>query len=87
MTKDDIMRMARQAWAETGEGWTAHAWFDDRAKSFERFAELVAEAERNVLADACAKALAGMHQNCAWERGYMLAVQDIEEDIRARGEK
>lgn len=46
MTRDEVLTLARQAWAETGEGWTASAWFDDRAQSFARFAELVAAAER-----------------------------------------
>ena len=42
MTRDDVLRLARQAWTETVEGWTAEAWFCDRAESFERFAALVA---------------------------------------------
>ena len=41
--KRTIMEMAREAWAEAGEGWVADAWFDDRAKAFEAFAELVRE--------------------------------------------
>ena len=42
--REEVMRLARDAWRETGEGWTADAWFKDRAASFERFAELVTEA-------------------------------------------
>ena len=37
----DVVQLAKRAWEETGEGWTATAWFDSRAKSFERFAELL----------------------------------------------
>lgn len=44
--KRTIMEMAREAWAEAGEGWVADAWFDDRAKAFEAFAKLVRADER-----------------------------------------
>ena len=40
------IEMAREAWAEAGEGWVADAWFDDRAKAFEAFAKLVRADER-----------------------------------------
>ena len=49
MTQDEIIEMARQAWADAGEGWVAKEWFGDRAKAFEAFAKLVA-----------AKAIAGL---------------------------
>ena len=41
--KRTIMEMAREAWAEAGEGWVVDAWFDDRSKAFETFAKLVRE--------------------------------------------
>jgi len=44
------MEMAREAWAEAGEGWVADGWFDDKSKAFEAFAKLVREDER----EACA---------------------------------
>lgn len=53
MTEDKIIKVARQAWNETGEGWTAEAWFAGRAKSFQRFAELVAAEERNRAINIC----------------------------------
>ena len=53
MTQDEIIEMARQAWADAGEGWVAKEWFDDRAKAFEAFAKLVAAKER----EECAKTL------------------------------
>jgi hypothetical protein len=37
------MEMAREAWAEAGEGWVVDAWFDERSKAFEAFAALVRE--------------------------------------------
>ena len=48
--KRTIMEMAREAWAEAGEGWVADAWFDDRAKAFEAFAKLVCADERERIA-------------------------------------
>lgn len=44
--KRTIMEMAREAWAEAGEGWVADAWFDDRAKAFDAFAAMVRADER-----------------------------------------
>ena len=64
MNRDDIIQMAREA------GFTASeiAWHDEM---FERFAALVAAAER----EACAK-------ECKFGRSSA----DIEQAIRARGE-
>ena len=63
--KRTIMEMAREAWAEAGEGWVADAWFDDRAKAFEAFAELVrADAiaeEREACAKLAAKTVCDVH--------------------------
>ena len=44
------IEMAREAWAEAGEGWVADAWFDDRAKAFEAFAAMVRADERERIA-------------------------------------
>lgn len=38
---DDIIEMARQAWADSGEGWVVKGWFEDRARALEAFAKLV----------------------------------------------
>jgi hypothetical protein len=51
MTEDKIIELARKAWSETGEGWTAEAWFASRVKSFQRFADLVAAEDRSRIAD------------------------------------
>jgi agmatine/peptidylarginine deiminase len=53
MKNDEIIEMARQAWADTGEGWVAKDWFDDRAKAFEAFAKLVAAKEREKILQMC----------------------------------
>jgi hypothetical protein len=42
-----VIEMAREAWVKAGEGWAVTDWFDDRAKAFEAFAELVRADERN----------------------------------------
>ena len=52
-TREKVLQFARQAWEETGNGWTADAWFDDRVASFERFAVLVAAYEREACAKVC----------------------------------
>jgi regulator of sigma D len=73
MTQDEIIEMARQAWADAGEGWVVKDWFDDRAKAFEAFAKLIAAKER----EACAK---------LFPQPYMEYFgQDIQDAIRARG--
>jgi hypothetical protein len=72
MTRDDIIRMAREANGYISELPNGDAWlFDDAA--LERFAALVAAAER----EACAKVCDGwMHANG----------NDCAAAIRARGE-
>jgi regulator of sigma D len=73
MTQDEIIEMAKQAWADAGEGWVAKEWFDDRAKAFEAFAKLVEEKateEANARANAswtlmCKKMVAFEREACA----------------------
>ena len=48
--KRQVLDMAREAWAESGEGWVVNEWFDDRSKAFEAFAALVREDERELCA-------------------------------------
>jgi hypothetical protein len=50
----DTIKMAREAWEQSGEGWVHPDWFEDRAKAFKAFESLVIEAERNRLATECA---------------------------------
>ena len=68
--KRTIMEMAREAWAEAGEGWVADAWFDDRAKAFEAFAALVCADER----EACEESLAHPEQEpSSVQQAYAMA--------------
>ena len=80
MTKDDIIRIAREAGiAKHGLGWTC--W----EGQLERFAALVAAAER----DACAKVAENRFldkASCTAEEMYELQKKSIAIDIRARGQ-
>ena len=73
MTRDDIIRIAKQAAEETGT-LTPTEWNDPL---LERFAALVAAAER----EACAKVCDG------WVSSGFHPATVIAEAIRARGEK
>ena len=71
MNREDIIRMAREATKEAPrEDWNSTAWvFGD--ETLERFAALVASAER----EACAKAC---------EQGEFMTFGCVAEAIRAR---
>jgi hypothetical protein len=83
VTREDIIRMAREAGAGEPESlygrtdYVVMTWFE-----LERFAALVAEAEREACRQAC-KALADAAQEEAYYRGHM----ECEAAIRARGSK
>ena len=77
-----IMEMAREAWAEAGEGWVADAWFDDRAKAFEAFAALVCADEREACAKVC-EAEADDGTEGEWDECCL----GLARAIRARGDK
>jgi hypothetical protein len=71
MTRDDIIKMAREA------GFNPVSYMGANLESFERFAELVAARER----EACAKVCDGMDHN-----GVMIAA-DCAAAIRARSKQ
>ena len=75
MDREEIIRMAREAGFEVYETdvWITDGWWTEE---LERFAALVAAAER----EACAKACDGMDHN-----GVMIAA-DCAAAIRARGQ-
>ena len=80
MTQDDIIRMARDAGLEqigfSTEDWVA--WTSD----LERFAALVAAAER----EACAKVCGELADNPENSEQYRMGANWARERIRARGE-
>jgi hypothetical protein len=73
--RDDIIRMAREACDQAPrEDWNSTAWvFGD--ETLERFAALVAAAEREACASIC------------FQEGPSIDGELIAEAIRARGEK
>jgi hypothetical protein len=80
MTKDDIIRMARKAGiAQYGLGWTC--W----EGQLERFAALVAAAER----EACARVCEDINAKYAWpaDIAERVASQWCADAIRARGQQ
>lgn len=79
MSRDDIIRMAREAgFFHTG---TEPQYFSCRTTSIERFAALVAAAER----EACA-AIANEHKDDCYDGDQdWYKCRSIEEAIRARG--
>jgi hypothetical protein len=72
MNKEDIIRMYARA-----NGWSPAA-FTDTLEELERFAALVASAER----EACAKIV----ENEAWQYTSPVWAVEIVNDIRARGQ-
>ena len=91
MNREDIIRMAREAGLAVESpswGYTEHYHFAGFEQPFERFAALVAAAER----DACAKVCDGIRYSgyCPPEDGaapdyYNGAAEECAAAIRARG--
>jgi len=75
MTRDDIIKMAREAGLEIVN-------FTSTIASIERFAELVAAAEREACANVCEETTASWTQHI-----YNAACVDCAAAIRARGTK
>ena len=87
MTRDDIIRLAREAGFV---GWLAETPFV--TESFERFAALVAAAEREACAEICErrKSLYWMEFDKTGsdaDRAAAIASEECSDAIRARGDK
>ena len=79
MNREDIIRMAREA----GAMFDHMTWVErDLAPVFERFAALVAAAEREACAEVCEETTAAWTQHL-----YNSGCVDCAAAIRARGEK
>ena len=74
MTRDDIISMYEKA-----NGWCPTEW-DETVKDLERFAELVAAAER----EACAKVCGRIADSVSYETS--ISAVKCYEAIRARGQ-
>ena len=90
MNREDIIRMAREARGYISELPNGDAWlFDDAA--LERFAALVAAAERDACAEMCErrKSLYWMEFDKTGsdaDRAAAIASEECSDAIRARGE-
>ena len=73
MTRDDIIRLAKEA----GFGTLADLW----PHALERFAALVAAAER----EACAKVCEQVAENVTYQRNSQEAADRCADAIRAKG--
>jgi hypothetical protein len=73
MTRDDITRMAREAGCVDPMVFLA---------SYERFAALVAAAEREACAEVCEQEVCA----CCWSDDAQAAAEHLSERIRARGQ-
>ena len=80
MNRDDIIRMAREAGISTG-GHPMNPW-NVYPSDLERFAALVAAAER----EACARVCEEKREEWGWNNVGELAAGDCANAIRERGE-
>lgn len=88
MTRDDVIKLAREA------GLLIPSFRIDgglalgacTVPDFERFASLVAAAERERLAIAIENSMDQFRNNSDWANGYIQATEDIKDGIRARGD-
>jgi len=79
MTRKDIIRMAREAGFNVEKGYLLRITGID--EDLERFAALVASAEREACAKACEDVYTGEESSCDWPTPEMCASA-----IRARGQ-
>lgn len=76
MTKADILRMAREAGLPDPMVFYI---------GYERFANLVAAAEREACAKVCEGRIGGAVKDDQWWRGFRSAMAQCADAIRARG--
>lgn len=87
MNRDDVIRMAREAGllipsSRIDGGLALGAC---TVPDFERFASLVAAAEREACAKVCEGRIGGAIKEDAWWSGFKSAMSQCAEIIRARG--
>ena len=79
MTRDEIIALAREAGDDVEHTLPSDMDF------LERFARLVAAAEREACAKAIENSIGQIPDTSDWANGYIQAAKDIAEGIRARG--
>jgi putative NIF3 family GTP cyclohydrolase 1 type 2 len=87
MDREDIIRMAREACDQASrEDWNSTAWvFGD--ETLERFATLVAAAEREACAKVCDEKVDAEYKTGKVDHNEMAWTQACAIAIRARGEQ
>ena len=81
MSRDDIIRMAREAWDRDEDLWLTHEQY-----FLERFAALVAAAEREACAKVCEYLdVTGLSDHHGWLRYTVNLCMGLATTIRARG--
>ena len=88
MTRDDVIRMAREADPGFEGGEESDGTMTDSIVGIDqvfKFAALVAAAEREACAKAIENSMDQLPDTSDWANGYIQATKDIAEGIRARG--
>ena len=80
MTKDDIIRIAREVWGDKSD----KPWSQSAVLHLERFAELLESKIRADEREACAKMVEDWDLECF---NYLACPRVVADAIRARGEK
>lgn len=86
MTRNDVIRMAREAGLlipsfHIGGGLALGSC---TVSDFERFAALVAAAEREEFLKWCEVNIEGVTPKTDWTKGYVMALKNVAEGFRAR---
>lgn len=87
MNSEEVIRMAAESGIEANEAPKAVKALGHSVPLLwlERFAGLVAAAEREACAKACDDAAMGFGDETEWAQGYVQGIQDVADGIRARG--
>jgi hypothetical protein len=80
VTRDDIIRMAREVWS------AGDVYIGPSTESLERFAALVAAAEREACAKVCCDMIDAEYKTGKVDHNEMAWTQYCAEAIRARGD-
>lgn len=78
MNRDDVIRMAREA-------WTLEFIPDSDVSKLEHFASLVAATEREEFLKWCEVNIEEVMPKTDWAKGYVMALKNVAEGFRARG--
>lgn len=87
MNREDVISMAREAGLLVNPLLENYAVLvDGFPVEVERFAALVAAAEREACAKGCDEAALGFGEETEWAQGYAQGIRDAADGIRARNQ-